>query len=124
MGEIGWIRDHEPCTAHITAMISGSTWFSVAEMDRQVVGYARAMSDDVSVTYLVEVAVAEKYRRRGIGATLIQSCFTKFSHTAIYADVAPSAVKLVSRLGLTPRPAHLVACARSSQPRNTGTNVI
>lgn len=107
MASLGWGD-----SAHTAAVFSASTWFSIAEVNDKVVGYARAFSDRIAVTYLVEVGVAPTYRRQGIGSALIQSCLTAFGHTAIYADVVPDAISLLARHGIKPRPTYFIACAR------------
>ena len=53
-------------------MMAGSNRTVVAWEDGQVVGFARALCDDVSNGYLSTVAVAESHRGQGIGRELVR----------------------------------------------------
>lgn len=41
MMTLGWIAEGDAGAAHVAAMIGGSSWFSVAEVDGLVVGYSK-----------------------------------------------------------------------------------
>jgi ribosomal protein S18 acetylase RimI-like enzyme len=110
--QLGWGKDDADGQRTIQAAISGSSWFGLAEIDGEFAGYARALTDGIVVTYLVEVAVLPVFRCRGVGSALIESCLAAFAHTAVYADVGPEAVALFTRHGIRPRPSYLTACAR------------
>ena len=112
---LGWGTDDGDGQKHAALALAGSSWIALAEVDGQFAGYARALSDGVLVTYLVEVAVLPAFRRRGVGGTLIRSCVEAFRHTAVYADASPAVVGLHTRYGLVPRPSYLTACARGPQ---------
>ncbi len=114
--QLGWGQDSDEGRRHVQAVLAGSGWLAIAALNEKVVGYARALSDGVAVTYLVEVGVSPDFQRRGVGSALIRSCLTAFAHTAIYADVVPGAVALLTRHGINPRPSYLIACARGPVP--------
>lgn len=116
--QLGWGQDDADGQERAELALAGSAWIALAELEGEFAGYARALSDGVLVTYLVEVAVALDYRRKGVGGALIQSCLNAFQHTAVYADAAPEIIGLNTRRGLLPRPSRLTACARG--PRNVG----
>ncbi|MDQ0511253.1 GNAT family N-acetyltransferase [Ancylobacter amanitiformis] len=113
--EIGWGSAEFEGEEQARKALAGSGWIAIAEVDGRFAGYARALTDGVLVTYLVEVAVVADLRRRGIGAALIRSCLSAFPHTALYADAGPLAVGLLERHGIVPRPAYYTACARGPQ---------
>ncbi|MBS5905525.1 MAG: GNAT family N-acetyltransferase [Acetobacteraceae bacterium] len=110
--QLGWGQDDEDGRRRVSLAFAGSAWIALADWEGEFAGYARALSDGVLVTYLVEVAVAPSCRRKGVGGALIQSCLDAFQHTAVYADAAPEIIGLNTRYGLLPRPSHLTACAR------------
>lgn len=113
--QLGWGQDNADGQDRAKRALMGSAWIALAELEGEFAGYARALSDGVLVTYLVEVAVVPACRRRGVGGALIQSCLDAFRHTAVYADAAPDIIGLNTRYGLLPRPSYLTACARGPQ---------
>ncbi len=117
---LGWGQAGVEGRDRVQDAFAGSSWVAVAELRGQFAGYARALSDGVLVTYLMEVAVLPTLRRRGVGGALIQSCLNAFRHTAVYADAAPEIVGLNTRYGLVPRSLYLTACARG--PLQIGEN--
>ena len=46
----------------------------------QLVGLARALSDDVSIFYLQDILVHPDYQRQGIGTQLMNRCLRRFRH--------------------------------------------
>lgn len=118
--QLGWGEADAKGQERAGLALAGSTWIALAELEGEFAGYARALSDGLLVTYLVEVAVLPACRRRGVGGALILSCLNAFRHTAVYADAAPEIVGLNTRYGLIPRPSHLTACARGPQKAEAG----
>ena len=116
--EIGWGHGTMAEEDVVRAAFAGSCWIAIAELDGRFAGYARAVGDGVLITYLAEVAVLPRQRRRGVGGALIRACLDAFPHTAIYADAVPGVVGLNARCGLAPRPARLVACSRGPLRRD------
>lgn len=81
-------------------------------------GYVRALSDRVAVTYLAEVAVAASHRRQGIGAALIARCLEAFKNTAVFASASPEAVPLLERRPCaSSSPRWPSRCRKSAQQR-------
>jgi ribosomal protein S18 acetylase RimI-like enzyme len=54
--------------AVVARHVAGEEWSKTSD----VVGFGRAISDDISNGYISMVVVDERYRRRGIGATLVR----------------------------------------------------
>lgn len=54
-------------------LISASQRAVVAVVDGEIVGFARAITDDMSNGYLSMVVVAESLRRRGIGQAIVEN---------------------------------------------------
>lgn len=59
-------------TERFARLIANSQRVAVAVDHGEVVGFARALCDDISNGYLSMVAVAPSHRRRGIGGALIR----------------------------------------------------
>lgn len=67
----GW--DHRVGNAERFAqLIANSQRVAVAVEDGEVVGFVRALCDDISNGYISMIAVAPQYRRRGIGRALMR----------------------------------------------------
>ena len=112
LAELGWGERGDVDAAE--ALLRGATWFALAEVDGQLVGYVRALSDRTVVTYLAELGVAAAHRRQGIGSHLLAAAVSAFGHTTIYADAAPDVLRLLARHGIRARSEHLIACARKA----------
>ena len=67
----GW--DHRVGNAERFAqLIANSQRVAVAVEDGEVVGFVRALCDDISNGYISMIAVAPQYRRRGVGRALMR----------------------------------------------------
>ena len=64
--EIGWGRGAAAEEHVVRDAFAGSCWIAIAELDGCFAGYARAVGDGVLITYLAEVAVLPRQRRRGV----------------------------------------------------------
>lgn len=67
----GW--DHRVGNAERFAqLIANSQRVAVAVEDGEVVGFVRALCDDIANGYISMIAVAPQYRRRGVGRALMR----------------------------------------------------
>ena len=72
LATVGWaerVRDQQ----RFVAMLENASRAVVALDGERVVGFARALCDEVSNGYISMVAVAEDCRRQGIGRRLVQN---------------------------------------------------
>jgi len=113
--ENGWGSADAEGEEQVRKVLAGTSWIAIAEVDGRFAGYARALTDGVVVTYLVEIAVVAELQRQGVGTALVRSCLSTFAHTALYADAGPLALGLLARHGIVPRPAYYTACAKGPQ---------
>jgi GNAT superfamily N-acetyltransferase len=112
IASLRWVSTDVTPAEQMERLLAGATWFAIAEVDGRAVGYVRALSDRVAVTYLAEVAVAASHRRQGIGAALIARCLEVFKNTAVFASASPEAVPLLEHHGVRSRPSWYVAAAK------------
>ena len=55
----------------------------VAADGEQVIGFLRSLTDGVVTTYIAEVLVAPEWRRKGIGAALLETCYSLYPSTRL-----------------------------------------
>ena len=72
----GWWWEEGEHLDFAKRLIKGSFCFYVAELDRNIVGIGRAISDGVSDAYIQDVTVKQTQRGQGIGSELIRSIIT------------------------------------------------
>lgn len=60
--------------------VRNSTYVVSAWKDSELVGFARGLSDDVSIFYLQDILVRPDFQRTGIGRILLNNCLERFSH--------------------------------------------
>jgi ribosomal protein S18 acetylase RimI-like enzyme len=71
LAENGW--SHRVANPESFArLVANSQRVAVAVDQGEIVGFARALCDDVSNGYLSMIAVAQSHRRRGIGRALVK----------------------------------------------------
>ncbi|MET4578683.1 GNAT family N-acetyltransferase [Ottowia thiooxydans] len=58
---------------HLSRLISASQRAVVAEINNEIVGFVRGITDGLSNGYVSMVAVAELHRGQGIGRTLVEA---------------------------------------------------
>ena len=76
----------------------------------QLVGFARAFSDDLFCSWLSEICVHPDWQRQGVGRELMARIDSHLAHTALYAESFPSQVGFFEKCGVKPKD-KLVACA-------------
>lgn len=78
-GAVGWgAYTNDP--ERLAPTVRNSTFVATAHENGQLVGLARALSDDVSIVYVQDVLVDPQHQRNGIGRDLLQRCLDHFSH--------------------------------------------
>ena len=69
----GWWWEEGEHLDFALKLIRGSFCFYVAELDREIVGIGRAISDGVSDAYIQDVTVVRDLRGQGIGTAILRS---------------------------------------------------
>ena len=98
---VGW----SAYTADVPALaraIDNSTYVVSARAGNELVGLARALSDDVSILYLQDILVRPDFKRRGLGSSLLAACLQRFDHVrqkVLLTDDQPSQHRFYESMG-------------------------
>jgi GNAT superfamily N-acetyltransferase len=100
----GWTHASDPTRLRL-AIESSSLSIVAVTGDDDVVGFARAMSDEAFAVYIADVLVAPDSQRQGIGRALMQGILDhyptgRFHHQVLVAE--KGAEGFYQSLGLTP----------------------
>ncbi len=111
LGISGWGTEEDYPDATVEQMIKGCSYFIAAHDSDRLVGYARAFTDDIIVTWLAEILVHPERRRQGIGRLMMNELLPLTSHTAVYAESFVETQGFLLAFNIKPQP-RLVACSR------------
>jgi GNAT superfamily N-acetyltransferase len=102
-GSVGWSAyTADPDT--LVRAVEGSSLVVAARRDGQLVGLARAISDDATICYLQDILVAPSGQRSGIGAALVRAVLDRYSgvrQKVLLTDDEPRQRAFYQSLGLT-----------------------
>jgi len=70
---VGWY-EYSDDAARLAKAFANSSFVVTARNRSELVGVARALSDDVSILYVQDVVVDPAYQRQGIGRRLLENC--------------------------------------------------
>ena len=112
----GWTHAADP--TRLRRAIESSSYAIVAlDEDEEVIGFARALSDEAFAVYIADVLVAPDHQRRGIGRALVQAILDHYPIQRLHHQVLVAergAEGFYRRLGLVPVSAYgLTAFIRS-----------
>lgn len=109
--DCGWGIANDYTDAILEKMIKGCSYFVVAHETTHLLGYARAFSDDIAVTWIAEILVHPERRRQGIGTHIMNELVRVADHTAIYAETFLGTEGFFEPFGIRKKNT-LVACSR------------
>ncbi len=76
---VGWtVYTADP--ARLEDAVAGSTFVVTARIDGDLVGLARAVSDDATIVYVQDILVVPDAQRQGIGKQLLATVIERFAH--------------------------------------------
>lgn len=111
LGLSGWGTEEHYTDAILESMIKECSYFVVAQDTNTLVGYARAFTDHVMVTWIAEILVHPEYRRQGIGTRIMNELLRVTGHTSIYAEALTGNEGFFASFDIKPKTT-LVACSR------------
>lgn len=127
LGLSGWGSEDSYPDAVLENMIKGCSYFVVAHETHNLLGYARAFTDDIAVTWIAEILVHPERRRQRVGAHIMKELLRVTNHTAIYTQAFVGNENFFASFGIKPK-SKLVACPRKPltteqlPPSNTPQN--
>lgn len=111
MSVSGWGSEDSYTDAILERMLKGCSYFVVAHEASNLLGYARAFTDDIMVTWIAEILVHPEHRRQGVGTHIMSELLRMTSHTTIYVEALVGNEGFNVSFGITPK-MKLVACSR------------
>ena len=76
---VGWAAyTRDP--ARLPTALRNSTYVVAAWREGQLIGLARALSDDVSIVYIQDILVRPEAQRGGVGRALLAHLLERFAH--------------------------------------------
>ena len=97
LGERRPVNDDE----RIKKMVENSNLIITARHEGKLIGVARSLTDFVYCTYLSDLAVDEKYQKRGIGKELIRQIKYASPKAKLILLSAPKAINYYPKIGMT-----------------------
>ena len=100
---LGWTAYTRDLDSLVRA-VSNSTYVVTARSKGQLIGLARAMSDDVSIFYLQDILVRPEFQGQGIGRQLMDRCQERFRNVrsqVLMTDDLPSQLEFYRSMGWT-----------------------
>jgi len=93
-------------------MYPAGTYGLFVEINNELVGAARIMSDQHITTWVAELCVKTEWQNQGVGKVILRRILEKFEHTAIYLESFQVSKDFFHKQGIKIRP-QLVACSRA-----------
>ncbi len=97
LGQRRPLAEHE----RFTAMVRNANLIMTCQVEGQLVGIARSISDFSYATYLSDIAVSGPYQRGGIGRALIEATRQEAPQAKIILLSAPAATSYYPHIGFT-----------------------
>ena len=99
--KIGWGCGYSP--AALRTAFTQSSFVVAAFLAGRLAGWARALSDGVTNTWITEVVVDPDCQRKGLGRRLLESIEKRYAHTAIWAETYLPTKSFGEKCGLKAR---------------------
>jgi|CXWL01.1.fsa_nt_gi predicted GNAT family N-acyltransferase len=111
LGVSGWGSEDSYTDAILESMIKRCSYFVVVQETNNLLGYARAFTDDIMVTWIAEILVHPERRRQGVGTLIMNELLRVTNHTAIYTQAFVGNEDFFASFGIKPK-TKLIACSR------------
>ena len=100
----------------IRAAFDNSSYVAVITLpDGELIGWARALSDNVSTTWIPEMVVHPEYSQLGVDGQLLDAVIENYGHTTVYFQTIHTdfteRASFYGERGIKPLP-NLIVCAK------------
>ncbi len=88
----------------LCAAIAGSDFVVVVQKDADLIGLARAVSDDASIAYIQDILVNPSHQGQGIGRALVSAILDRYAHVrqkVLLTDSRPEQLRFYASLGFS-----------------------
>lgn len=85
--------------AFLEKTFQASTAIFVAQVDHEIVGVVRVLSDSLQRSLVYDLVVSPAFQGQGIGSALLARCLQEFGHTQITLGTATPTMPFYERLG-------------------------
>jgi len=97
---VGWGDEQAYDRTQVRRALERTTFLVyAADRERNLLGFARAFSDDTFHTSLAELVVHPQHQRRGIGRTLLAAVIERYATTAIFLEAVEGQEDFFLRCG-------------------------
>lgn len=100
---VGWTA-YTKAPESLAAAISGSSYVITARMDGDLVGLARAVSDNATICYIQDILVDPEYQRSGLGRQMVETILGQYPDVrqkVLVTDDEPGQRAFYESLGFT-----------------------
>ena len=98
---VGWAAyTRDP--AGLQTALRNATYVVTAWHEGQLIGLARALSDDISIVYIQDILVRPEFQRGGVGRALLTHLLERFAHvrsTVLLTDADEKQLRFYASLG-------------------------
>ena len=78
-GSVGWTA-YTSDPEQLDAAVAGSSYVVTARAGGELVGLARAVSDDASICFIQDLLICPDWQRRGLGRRLAEAVLERYAH--------------------------------------------
>ncbi|WP_035768188.1 GNAT family N-acetyltransferase [Arthrobacter castelli] len=100
---VGWTA-YTKAPESLAAAISGSSYVITARMNGELVGLARAVSDNATICYIQDILVDPQYQRSGLGRQMVEAILGQYPDVrqkVLVSDAEPGQRAFYESLGFT-----------------------
>lgn len=98
--DAGWVRNTpEWQKEKFTLIFKNSTWAFTVWNNDEMVGMIRVLSDQIMYANILDLAVLEAYRGKGIGKKLVELCLQKLPHGDWFAHTSSNNFSFYEKCG-------------------------
>jgi ribosomal protein S18 acetylase RimI-like enzyme len=83
---VGWaVYTNEKNLPRLQDALSNSSYVVTAWKGNKLIGFARCLTDDLSILYIQDILINPAFQRQGIGRELLSNCLERYQHVRMKA---------------------------------------